>query len=71
MLMGGFPGEQKIQDSQTCRRFVVGRIGKSTKVVFVHKPITGRIIVLMMNRTLMVLPMLPMEYLMVDWALFN
>jgi hypothetical protein len=61
MLMGGFPGEQKIQDSRSCRQFVSGRIGKSTQAVFARQPITGWIIVLMMNRTLMVLPMLQME----------
>jgi len=31
MLMGCFPGEQKIQDSQSCRRFVSKLMGKFTK----------------------------------------
>jgi len=71
MLMGCFPGEQKIQDFQSSRWFVPRLIGKSTQAVFAYKPTNGRIIGLMMNRALMVLCMLPIECLMVDWPLFH
>ena len=43
MLMGCFPGEQKIQDSPSCRRFVPRLIGKSTEVVFANTPTIRRI----------------------------
>jgi hypothetical protein len=58
MLMGGFPGEQKIQDSRSRRRFVPP-VGWEVHQGGFRSPANNlEIIELMMNRVLMVSPML-------------